>query len=103
MTDSTDALVADRGQIHGQWSHQSDICQHMKQYAMGQPGYEKLSRSQRDGLDMILVKISRILAGDPNHKDHWDDIAGYARLVARELEPPTLPIARGVASIHHPV
>jgi hypothetical protein len=31
---------------------------------------------------MILNKVSRILAGDPGHVDHWDDIAGYATLVA---------------------
>jgi hypothetical protein len=31
-------------------------------------------------------KIGRILAGNPDHKDHWDDIAGYTTLVARELK-----------------
>ena len=35
---------------------------------------------------MIAHKIGRILAGDPNHIDHWLDIAGYATLVAKELE-----------------
>jgi hypothetical protein len=29
---------------------------------------------------MILNKIARIMCGDPNHADHWDDIAGYAML-----------------------
>lgn len=29
---------------------------------------------------MILAKIARIVSGDPNHADHWDDIAGYALL-----------------------
>jgi hypothetical protein len=36
-------------------------------------------------LEMIAHKIGRVLAGDPNHADHWDDIAGYARLVARRV------------------
>ena len=35
---------------------------------------------------MILHKIGRILAGDPNHKDHWVDIAGYANLPIKEIE-----------------
>ncbi|WP_257617167.1 hypothetical protein [Campylobacter pinnipediorum] len=35
---------------------------------------------------MIAHKIARILAGNPNYKDHWDDIAGYATLVSKELE-----------------
>ena len=37
-------------------------------------------------LDMIAVKISRILSGNPSHRDSWIDIAGYAKLVADRLE-----------------
>lgn len=37
-------------------------------------------------LDMIAVKISRIVNGDPNHTDSWIDIAGYAQLVADRLQ-----------------
>ena len=36
---------------------------------------------QREGLEMIAHKISRILNGDPNYDDSWVDIAGYAQLV----------------------
>jgi len=45
-----------------------------------------LSPTQREALDMTAHKIGRILAGDPDHKDHWDDIAGYTTLVAKELK-----------------
>jgi len=37
-------------------------------------------------LDMIAVKISRIVNGNPAHRDSWLDIAGYAKLVADRLE-----------------
>ena len=37
-------------------------------------------------LDMIAVKISRILTGNPSHLDSWLDIAGYAKLVADRLQ-----------------
>jgi hypothetical protein len=37
---------------------------------------------QRESLDMIQHKISRILNGDPNIVDSWADIAGYAHIVA---------------------
>jgi hypothetical protein len=40
---------------------------------------------QDEALSMIVMKISRILTGDPNHADHWADIAGYATLIANEL------------------
>ena len=48
-------------------------------------GWPKLRSAQRESLEVIATKIGRILGGDPTHKDHWDDIAGYAELVAREL------------------
>ena len=35
---------------------------------------------------MILQKISRIVSGDPTHKDHWDDIKGYAELATQALD-----------------
>ena len=34
---------------------------------------------------MILHKISRIVNGDPNYKDSWTDIIGYAKLVEKTL------------------
>ena len=35
---------------------------------------------------MIQHKIARILNGDPNWKDTWDDIAGYAKLIGDKLK-----------------
>ena len=34
---------------------------------------------------MIAHKLGRIVNGDPNYADSWDDIAGYAKLVSDEL------------------
>jgi len=36
-------------------------------------------------LDMIAVKLSRIVGGNAAHRDSWLDIAGYAKLVADRL------------------
>lgn len=36
-------------------------------------------------LDMIAVKLSRIVNGNAAHRDSWLDIAGYAKLVADRL------------------
>ena len=44
-----------------------------------------LTDVQKESLDMIAHKIARILAGNQDNKDHWDDIAGYASLVSKEL------------------
>jgi hypothetical protein len=37
-------------------------------------------------LDMIAMKISRIVNGNPSYRDSWLDIAGYAMLVADRLQ-----------------
>ena len=44
-----------------------------------------LTKSQRIAIFMILHKIARICSGNPNEPDHWNDIAGYATLIVREL------------------
>jgi transposase-like protein len=45
-----------------------------------------LAPDQLLSLDMIAVKVSRILTGNPSHIDSWVDIAGYAKLVADRLQ-----------------
>lgn len=44
-----------------------------------------LNDCQFVALMMIASKIARIVNGDCNKIDSWEDIAGYATLVAREL------------------
>jgi hypothetical protein len=39
-----------------------------------------LKPEHAESLEMIAHKIGRILAGNENFHDHWDDIAGYAKL-----------------------
>jgi hypothetical protein len=41
---------------------------------------------QLQALDMIASKMSRIVNGNPNLRDSWLDIAGYAMLVADRLQ-----------------
>ena len=47
--------------------------------------YEKLAYNQKMALYMICSKMARIVSGNPNHKDSWHDIAGYATLIDNEL------------------
>ena len=35
---------------------------------------------------MILNKLARVRNGEINHKDSWDDIAGYARLISQLIK-----------------
>jgi hypothetical protein len=40
---------------------------------------------QWEALEMIATKMSRIVNGNPNKPDTWDDIAGYAKLVSDRI------------------
>lgn len=48
--------------------------------------WDSLSSDQQEALEMIAHKIARILNGNPNKIDSWEDIAGYAILVAERLK-----------------
>lgn len=84
-TDSTDELLAQRQKTHGYFDDNARISQGIHR-AMHVAGWWKLSDVQREVLEMFAHKIGRILAGNPDYKDHWEDIAGYARLVSERCE-----------------
>jgi len=69
-----------RGAEYGDYSELSGTAQVLKQFMREQKGWKKLTPSQRESLDLITTKMARILCGNPNNKDSWVDIAGYAEL-----------------------
>ena len=80
-------VVKEREQTHGEYSGQAQIAQNLKDLVRSSPGYLKMNPQQREGLEMICVKVARICAGDPYASDHWLDIQGYAALVHARLTP----------------
>jgi hypothetical protein len=80
-----DALIDEREKTHGPYKVKAKIIQDLKCAMELSNGWDNLNDAQRESLHMIAHKIGRILAGDPNVADHWDDIAGYARLVSKTL------------------
>lgn len=67
-----------RKKLHGDFHEHSIVSQNIKLTMRASDGWEELSMSQRESLEMIAHKIARILCGDPNHSDSWHDIAGYS-------------------------
>ena len=61
------------------------ITQSLKDTMRDVDGWNNLTASQKEALDMIQHKIGRILNGDPTYDDSWKDIAGYATLIVNEL------------------
>ena len=78
-------VLKERGETHGDWLSVSHTAQDIKNIIAMGDNYNSMSPAQREALDMIATKIARIVNGDPNVKDHWHDIAGYATLAEQEI------------------
>lgn len=78
----TEEILAERKTTHGDFSDNARISQELK--ATLHCENADLTDVQKEVLDMICLKLSRIVC-NPNFKDHWDDIAGYAKLAADRL------------------
>jgi hypothetical protein len=59
------------------------MAQTIKGIMRTEQGWYSLNDMQRESLDLIATKMARILSGDANEPDHWEDIAGYAMLPIR--------------------
>lgn len=81
----TNEILQERNKTHGDYAKQAGITQELKRVMHGSPNWGDLTDSERDSLEMVAVKVGRILAGKPHFQDHWDDIAGYAKLVANQI------------------
>lgn len=84
-TSSTESLITERGTRYGKFKDGADIMQSLKDTMREVDGWNNLTASQKEALDMIQHKIGRILNGDPTYDDSWKDIAGYATLIVNEL------------------
>ena len=82
--DITDTLKQ-RHSSYGDFAEQSEVSQTIKKAFRFSGNYDNLDAGMKESLDMIAVKISRILTGDPGHADSWHDIQGYAALVEKTL------------------
>lgn len=77
--------IKDRHEKYGDYANYTAICFSLKSNIRFAKNLS-LHPMMKETLDMIFVKIARILNGDPNLIDNWHDIAGYARLVEIELQ-----------------
>lgn len=89
--DAMTTLLTGRGKTHGAFADHAECTQLLKEVLVEQQAKRKrrgqpdLDHKQREALEMILHKIGRIVAGDPDFQDHWDDIAGYAKIANGNL------------------
>ena len=79
-------ILEQRGTTHGDFTDNAYIAQELKRIVRSGTIYIAMTAVQMEAIDMILHKIARAVSGNPNHKDHWDDIAGYATLVSERID-----------------
>lgn len=84
---SIEDTLKERGKVYGEFKGHARIAQRIKMAMQIPPSnWPSLSDDKKEALEMIAHKIARILNGDPNDKDSWHDIVGYAKLVDDNLK-----------------
>jgi len=87
MTD-IDTTLAEREKTHGRWIDTAGLFDTLIGALEKEEVWGNLSPTCRAAITMICMKMARIVCGDPEHPDHWRDIAGYASLEERRINPP---------------
>jgi len=76
-------ILKERQATHGNFAEFANIEQALQSIVLSNQAF--YTNVQKSAIRMICHKLARITCGDPNHTDHWVDIAGYATLVVTEL------------------
>lgn len=106
MIKNIEEVLKERNTTHGGWALQAYTTNKLKLVMRNSQNWPDLDPSKQEVLDMLATKIGRILSGDPNEADHWDDMAGYLELERKEQKKvvrPPAPIQsqQFVAEIHN--
>lgn len=94
---TVDKTLAERGSWYGEFADNARVSQELYTrfcFYLGHNRSFTFSEVHTEALKFIAQKIARILNGDPNYKDNWHDIAGYATLVERWIATQELPELR---------
>ena len=82
---TTEEILNAREATHGGFNDVAWMAQSIKETIRTTSKWDNLSTRQKEPLDLIATKMARIVCGNPDHADHWDDIAGYAHLGGARL------------------
>jgi len=85
MTSPLDEILKQRGTVHGDFTDVADVSQQLKAVLQTGKSWNELTAVQKESLEMIMHKAARIVSGNPNHHDHWDDVAGYATITSKRI------------------
>lgn len=73
--------LSQRGSTYGDFRENARIGQNIKKAMRDSPNWHVLPPYIAEGLELIALKISRLLSGDPLYYDNYHDLVGYAKLI----------------------
>ena len=77
--------LKERGDRYGSFFDHAMIAQNLQDTMRKCEGWDMLAPDQKQALTVISDKIARMLNGQPDYRDNWHDIVGYAKLVDDRL------------------
>lgn len=114
MMSDIESTLAERGNRYGDFTDHAEAAQAlqkvMRNVSLAKSdgknifvafAWDSLSADKRQALTVIADKIARILTGDPEYKDNWHDIQGYAKLAEDrcvDTSGPQLPLEDDIPS-----
>lgn len=76
----TTDLFNERNETHGSFVDNARVAQSLKRVLHTQDNWGEMNDLHKEALDLICTKIGRIMSGQADFDDHYEDIAGYAKL-----------------------
>jgi len=99
MSNDVNEILTQREKTHGKYADVAKLAQTFKEIIHDTPNWEKLNDGQKESLEMICNKMGRLLNGDHNFVDHWDDGAGYFTLGSRSCATSLNSVEKNIAQV----
>lgn len=87
--DITETL-AERSQTHGNFEQGAEVFAPL--FEILADNKDHLSKAQLYAVNMVMSKLVRILKGNANEQDHWQDIIGYCTLALNSMSDKAQPV-----------
>ena len=84
-------ILNERERTHGDYNEVARVSQALKS-ALRHGPIEEVPAVIRESLELICMKMARIVCGDHNEPDHYIDIKGYAQLALEKHVTPGNPV-----------
>lgn len=83
---SINEILAERGKNYGKFPEHAKISQALKTVLHSAPKWNELNATKKEALEMVMHKVARVLNGDSDYLDNYNDMIGYTQLMINEIE-----------------